>query len=93
MEIKGLIYHHLKDLFPNVIINETDNDLSSLMLFTSSGIGGMLMPEHLSSYFSPPRINKIKIPGITLELALYSNNRFKHKYLIDDVAEKLISYR
>ncbi|ALB52775.1 LysR family transcriptional regulator [Cronobacter sakazakii] len=88
-ELKGIISNSIKSFIPHVDIIETDRDTASILISVSSGEGMMLLPECLTSFFSPPGVKKIKIPDIRIQSGLYINKKHKSTAIVSDIMQVL----
>lgn len=92
-EIKDFIASMIKDFSPYIEIKETELDMSLLMLFVSSGESAIILPEYISSYFSPPKTKRLIVPGTKMTTGLYVSKRYKNKIFIDEIVAVLDSYK
>ena len=90
-ELKGIIAKSIRDFAPYIDIRETDRDTTSMLISVCAGEGMMLLPECLSSYFSPPGTCKIKVPNVRIKTGLYVNKRQKNKTIISSITDMLMS--
>ncbi|MGL5437707.1 MAG: LysR family transcriptional regulator [Lachnospiraceae bacterium] len=90
-ELKGIISRSLRNHMPYLEIKETEQDTASILMAVSAGEGMMLLPECLTSYFSPPNTHQIQLSDINVRTSLYVNRRLKNEKIVNDVLEMLDS--
>jgi DNA-binding transcriptional LysR family regulator len=90
-ELKGIIAKSLRSYLPYLEMKETEQDTASLLMAVSAGEGMMLLPECLTSYFSPPNTHKIRLSDINTKASMYVNKRLKNEKIISEVLKVLSS--
>lgn len=90
-ELKGIIAQSLRSHLPYLEIKETEQDTASILMTVSAGEGMMLLPECLTSYFSPPNTHQIQLSDIHVRTSLYVNTRLKNNKIVNDVLNMLNS--
>lgn len=91
-ERKGIIEYILKGTLDFINIQQTENDISSLLLVSGAGKGMFLLPESMASMFNHPGVKKVYIPDVELNNMLYINKKMKGTELLNEIIDVIKLY-